>query len=87
MIALRDIKCLFFSLLKKIQKWYIIKLTNKERRRFLMNSINELKKMSEKERALWLLKEYDKILEADMKLQKKLNRTEKYWQFIEDKLN
>ena len=31
--------------------------------------------------------EYDKILEADMKLQKKLNRTEKYWQFIEDKLN
>ena len=31
--------------------------------------------------------EYDKTLEADMKLQKKLNRTEKYWQFIEDKLN
>ena len=31
--------------------------------------------------------EYDKTLEADMKLQKKLNITEKYWQFIEDKLN
>ena len=31
--------------------------------------------------------EYDKILDADMNLQKKLNRTEKYRQFIEDKLN
>ena len=31
--------------------------------------------------------EYDKILEADMNLQKKLNRTEKYRQFITDKLN
>ena len=30
--------------------------------------------------------EYDKILDADMKLQKKLNRAEKYWQFITDKL-
>ena len=30
--------------------------------------------------------EYDKILEADMKLQKKLNRTEKYRQFITDTL-
>ena len=52
-----------------------------------MSSINELKKMSKKERALWLLKEYDKILEADMMLQKKLNRAEKYRQFITDKLN
>ena len=52
-----------------------------------MSSINELKLMSEKERALWLLKEYDKILEADMMLQKKLNRAEKYRQFIIDKLN
>ena len=52
-----------------------------------MSSINELRKMSEKERALWLLKEYDKILEADMMLQKKLNRAEKYRQFITDKLN
>ena len=52
-----------------------------------MSSINELKKMSEKERALWLLKEYYKILEADMMLQKKLNRAEKYRQFITDKLN
>ena len=52
-----------------------------------MSSINELKKMSEKERALWLLKEYDKILEADMMLQKKLNSAEKYRQFITDKLN
>ena len=31
--------------------------------------------------------EYDKILETDMILQKKLNRTEKYRQFIIDKLN
>ena len=30
---------------------------------------------------------YDKILDADMNLQKKLNRTEKYRQFITDKLN
>ena len=52
-----------------------------------MSSINELKKMSKKERALWLLKEYDKIVEADMMVQKKLNRAEKYRQFITDKLN
>ena len=31
--------------------------------------------------------EYDKILDADMKLQKKLNRAAKYWEFIEEKLN
>ena len=43
-----------------------------------MSSINELKKMSEKERALWLLKEYDKILKADELLKKKLKMTEKY---------
>ena len=29
---------------------------------------------------------YDKILDADMKLQKKLKKTERYWQFLEEKL-
>ena len=53
-----------------------------------MSSINELKKMSEKERALWLLKEYDKILKADELLKKKLKMTEKYnRQVIIDALN
>ena len=30
--------------------------------------------------------EYDKILDADMKLQRKLKKTEKYWEFLEKKL-
>ena len=30
---------------------------------------------------------YDKILDADMKLQRKLKKTEKYWEFLEKKLD
>ena len=45
-----------------------------------MNSINKLKKMSEKERALWLLNDYEKIIEMDMIKKKKGNRAEKYRQ-------